>query len=287
MLKSDIIVDMRDKKCKRLSSASFKEKIKQAEVENNENSLTIYSTDSNPGKKLEQYKLVRSQNKGGIKLFGVCQKVGHRDFRLIRVFNKSQMLSLEIPENSIKVKKVMSSISKHQFIVKIDEVFLSYSKLCYIMELVEGGELKYHLSRYRRFSEDTVKFFVACIVLAIGHVHSNTHNYGDIHLDNILIDSDGYPKLASFGNWAFLERGDSMELRTLGYLSPEVITEDNSTPAMDWWALGILTYELFFGFLPFTNRNPETLLKIIKKGHIVFPEKYPLSSEGRDFISSV
>ena len=74
---------------------------------------------------------------------------------------------------------------------------------------------------------------------------------------------------------------------TIFYLAPEVVTQEGHSQPADWWSLGILTYELLMGFPPFYSKNDRQLLKIIKAGEFVFPEKYQISPACKDFISRV
>jgi len=128
-------------------------------------------------------------------------------------------------------------------------------RVYFIMDFIQGGELFKHLSEERRFKEDKAKFYVAQIALALGYLHTSKIIYRDLKPENILLDSDGYVKLADFGLAKI--RDDEIEPNsfcgTPEYLAPEMIIGSGHDHTLDWWALGILTYEMIIGIPPFYN----------------------------------
>ena len=81
----------------------------------------------------------------------------------------------------------------------MDYAFQSNSKLFFLLEYCPGGELFFHLSRAGRFDDDRTRFYTACILLAIEHLHKHDIVYRDLKPENILIDKNGYAKITDFG----------------------------------------------------------------------------------------
>jgi RAC serine/threonine-protein kinase len=77
--------------------------------------------------------------------------------------------------------------------------FQTVDRVCFVMEYANGGELFFHLSRERSFSEDRTRFYGAEIVSALGYLHSEGIIYRDLKLENLLLDKDGHIKIADFG----------------------------------------------------------------------------------------
>lgn len=157
------------------------------------------------------------------------------------------------------------------------------------MELMRGGELYCHLGKVKRFSEEKTKFFIACISLALGHLHQSNFIYRDLKLENILLNDKGYVKLTDFGLAKFVKKEEKTYTMcgTIFYLAPEVVIEEGHSQPADWWSLGILTYELLMGFPPFYSKKDQMLMKMIKSGELNFYEQVKISSKCKDFISKV
>lgn len=121
------------------------------------------------------------------------------------------------------------------------------------MEFMQGGELFQHLRSFKRFPEEQAKFYAACIVLGLNHMHNKNYIYRDLKLENVLLDSNGYAKLTDFGLAKFIEKEDKALTfcGTPDYLAPEVILGKGHNRPADWWTLGILTYEMISGMPPF------------------------------------
>lgn len=132
-----------------------------------------------------------------------------------------------------------------------------------------GGELFKYLSEAKRFTEERARFYTAQIAIALGYLHSARIIYRDLKPENILINDDGYIQLADFG-LARIRNSDSEEPNSFcgtpeylgknnpiiyGSLAPEMIIGSGHDHTLDWWALGVLLYEMIIGIPPFFNKN--------------------------------
>ena len=115
---------------------------------------------------------------------------------------------------------------------------------------MNGGELFFHIGREKRFSEDRVRFYAAEILLALNYIHSKGIVYRDLKLENLLLDASGHIKITDFG---LVKEGigfndtTSTFCGTPEYLAPEILEEENYGKNVDWWALGVVMYELMTG----------------------------------------
>src|SRR5690554_1306826 len=108
--------------------------------------------------------------------------------------------------------------------------------------------------------------------------------YRDLKPENLLIDRDGHMKIADFGFAKKLRPEDSYRTWTLcgtpEYLAPEIIQSKGHGKAVDWWALGILIYEMLAGFAPFYADEPYGIYRKILDGRIKFPSHFSIEAQG-------
>lgn len=111
--------------------------------------------------------------------------------------------------------------------------------------------------------------------MAIGYLHNQGIAHRDLKLENILIDQDGYLKIIDYGLAKMIGQEElSMSFcGTPEYLAPEMVNRTGHDKNVDWWALGILIYEMLIGVTPFYNRNRNMLLMKIKNSKVIFPDR--------------
>ena len=106
------------------------------------------------------------------------------------------------------------------------------------------------------------------------HLHKNKIIYRDLKPENILIAEDGYLKLTDFGLSKLLEENEDKTKSICGtpdYLAPEMFTKQGYTKMVDWWALGVLIYEMLIGIPPFYSKSNLDLFYAIRNKSVKFP----------------
>ncbi|KAG8000232.1 RAC-gamma serine/threonine-protein kinase [Nibea albiflora] len=175
--------------------------------------------------------------------------------------------------------------TRHPFLTSLKYSFQTKDRLCFVMEYVNGGELFFHLSRERVFSEERTRFYGAEIVSALDYLHSAKIVYRDLKLENLMLDKDGHMKITDFG---LCKEGitDAATMKTFcgtpEYLAPEVLEDNDYGRAVDWWGLGVVTYEMMCGRLPFYNQDHEKLFELILMEDIKFPRT--LSADAKSLL---
>ena len=191
---------------------------------------------------------------------------------------------------SAKMEKQILYRNKHPFLVKMSYVFQTDQKVYFVMNFVRGGELFTHLNNEKRFIEDKARFYALQIMLSLGYLHTQNIVYRDIKPENILMGEDGYLVLADFGLAKTINKGEMATTfcGTPEYLAPEIIKEEGHNHAVDWWACGILIYEMIVGFPPFYHKNQKTMYDLIEKFPVKFPDPIKhgisMSEAARDII---
>ncbi|TWW64238.1 cAMP-dependent protein kinase catalytic subunit PRKX [Takifugu flavidus] len=168
--------------------------------------------------------------------------------------------------SSMLVMWLGAVILSRQFWTHHDERFLYM-----LMDFVPGGELFSYLRSRGRFSNATGLFYTSEIVCAIEYLHSKEIVYRDLKPENILLDSEGHIRLTDFGFAKKLSDRTWTLCGTPEYLAPEVIQSKGHGRAVDWWALGILIFEMLAGYPPFFDDNPFGIYQKILAGKLEFP----------------
>ena len=208
--------------------------------------------------KLEDYKIVRHVGRGTFGKVYLVKNVHTNTYFAMKSIRKDVVIQHESLE-SLKVEKLILLQVQHPFIISMEQVFSSETRIYFVMQFVQGGELFKHLSEQRRFSEKRVQFYAAQIALALGYLHKSNIYYRDLKPENILLGLDGYILLADFGLAKINEIDDGTEPNsfcgTPEYISPEMIVGSGHDHTLDWWALGVLVYEMIIGIPPFYHKN--------------------------------
>ena len=134
--------------------------------------------------------------------------------------------------------------------------FSDYENIFLVTDLVTGGDLRYHLTKCKKFSESDTKFFVSCIIVGLEYMHNNGVIHRDIKPENLLLDERGYVHITDMGIsklWAPDNAHDTSG--TPGYMAPEVMCRQNHGVAVDYFALGVLCFEFMFGRRPYAGKT--------------------------------
>lgn len=122
--------------------------------------------------------------------------------------------------------------------------------------------------------EETVRFYVAELALAVDYLHSRRIVHRDLKPDNILLDERGHAHITDFNIAVhFSERRLLTGVAgSLAYMAPEVLTKRGYSSPVDWWSLGAVAYELLFGRRPFRGKTNAHLTEAILREPLSFPE---------------
>jgi len=168
--------------------------------------------------------------------------------------------------------------------VKIFCVFQDQNYVHIVSEYIQGGELFSWSRYYKGMKEEQAKVIVAEIIIAFEFLHKKNIIYRDLKPENVLIDRTGHIKITDFG-FAKNLKNARKTLTTCGTpecLAPEVILGLGQDKAVDFWALGILIYELLIGVTPFNAQSNKEIYQNIIKKKVLFPKK--ISSSAKDLI---
>lgn len=225
--------------------------------------------------KFEDFDLRATVGTGTFGRVRVVKIKGHADRSpmALKIMKKSEVIRLKQVEHVKAEKEVLLSIS-HPFIVNLLGVFQDEKRLCMLLEYVNGGELFSHLRKEGRLPNDDAAFYAGEIVLAFQYLHSLHVVYRDLKPENLLIDTDGHIKITDFGFAKVVEDRTWTLCGTPEYLAPEIIQSKGHGKPVDWWALGVLIFEMLAGYPPFYDENPFGIYQKVLSGKIEFPRHF-------------
>jgi len=209
----------------------------------------------------------------GAGTFGRVSLVQHKvtkEVYALKALIKAEVVMHKQQANVVQEKNVMIQ-SNHPFILRLYTTFKDTTKLYMLLEFVQGGELFSHLRKEEKFDPDIAKFYCIEVACALNKMHPLHIAYRDIKPENIMLDSYGHIRLVDFGFSKIIHDRTFTLCGTPEYLAPEIIAGDGYGCAVDFWALGILLYEMVVGYPPFFDENPFGVYKKILKGSIKFP----------------
>eukprot|EP00960_Hanusia_phi_P033754 750627-Hanusia_phi.AAC.17 len=228
----------------------------------------------------------------GIGSFGRVRFVKHTSsgrVYALKMLSKSLVLKKKQLEHVLSEKQILRRIS-FPFVVNMYSSFKDDKYIYMVLEYSRGGEFFTHLrnatmlcdnaARYTTLDSwqgqvnDPFRFYAASVLLALEYLHTRQIVYRDLKPENLLLDSRGYVKICDFGFSKVLEPGNKTWTLcgTPEYLAPEIILSKGHGRAVDYWALGILIFEMLAGYPPFHDEDRMTLYKSIMSGKVLFPK---------------
>ncbi|KAK8895938.1 hypothetical protein M9Y10_013824 [Tritrichomonas musculus] len=226
-----------------------------------------------PGLSMDNFDILSVIGRGFYGKVQLVKKKGTNELYALKSVHKSLLIEHQKVHTILSERNVLMK-TKHPFLVDICFAFQTSTKVYLGLEYVAGGELFTHMRQNKKLPVEEVRLYVAELSLAIDYLHSQNIIYRDLKPENVLLSMDGHVKLTDFGLAKMLSP-DLKQAETFcgtnEYLAPEIVQRMPYGPPIDWWALGILTYELLFGISPF---HESSKLKIFK-GILNDSPKYP------------
>ncbi|SCU92213.1 LADA_0F15170g1_1 [Lachancea dasiensis] len=257
-------------------------------------------------KSFEKIKLLGQGDVG--KVYLVKERKTNRLYAL-KIFSKAEMIKRKKIKRILAEQEILAT-SNHPFIVTLYHSFQSEDYLYLCMEYCMGGEFFRALQtrKTKCINEEDARFYSSEVTAAIEYLHLMGFIYRDLKPENILLHKSGHIMLSDFD--LSVQAKDSKNpvvkgsaqssmvdtricsggfrtnsfVGTEEYIAPEVIRGNGHTAAVDWWTLGILIYEMLFGFTPFKGDNTNKTFSNVLKNDVNFPNNNEVSRSCKDLI---
>ncbi|RLN60743.1 hypothetical protein BBJ29_007141 [Phytophthora kernoviae] len=241
--------------------------------------------------KFDDLQVMRTLGSG---TFGRVKLVKHKPTGMayaLKVLNKASVVAYKQQRNVINEKAVMVQCN-HPFLLKLFTTYKNAARLYLLIEFVQGGELFTYLhctpSSPGRLPNDHALFYASHVLMALEYLHERCIVYRDLKPENLLIDPQGYLKVVDFGFAKIVEDRTYTLCGTTEYLAPELVLGKGHNRGVDYWALGVLIYEMIVGHSPFAGSGHTDQMQIcrnIVNEKVGFPSW--VSSPCRDIITKL
>ncbi|XP_017044511.1 serine/threonine-protein kinase N isoform X6 [Drosophila ficusphila] len=224
---------------------------------------------------MDNFRLLSVLGRGHFGKVILSQLKSNNQYYAIKALKKGDIIARDEVESLLSEKRIfeVANAMRHPFLVNLYSCFQTDQHVCFVMEYAAGGDLMMHIHT-DVFLEPRAVFYAACVVLGLQYLHENKIIYRDLKLDNLLLDTDGYVKIADFGlckeGMGFGDRTGTF-CGTPEFLAPEVLTETSYTRAVDWWGLGVLIFEMLVGESPFPGDDEEEVFDSIVNDEVRYP----------------
>ena len=151
----------------------------------------------------------------------------------LKAIDRKKILAYEIQDNIVLERKILLELD-HVFIMKLVRTFKDEYRIYFLLEFINGMDLFDVIRELGLVSDIDSKFYAACLVTILEHLHERDIIYRDLKPENIVVDQQGYLKLIDFGTCKIFKGRTFTIVGTPHYMAPEVIIGHGYNHSVDY-----------------------------------------------------
>ncbi|CDK29727.1 unnamed protein product [Kuraishia capsulata CBS 1993] len=238
---------------------------------------------------LDDFNFLAVLGKGNFGKVMLAESVHTKHLCAIKVLKKDFIVQNDEVESTKSEKRVFLIANKgqHPFLLNLHQCFQTENRVYFVMEYISGGDLMWHVQK-ARFSWRRAQFYAAEVLLALKFLHEHGVIYRDLKLDNILLTPDGHIKLADYGlckEEMWYGCTTATFCGTPELMAPEILKEQKYDKAVDWWAFGVLLYQMLLTKSPFKGEDEDEVFNAILTDEPLYP--IHMSKEAVDILQKL
>jgi len=238
---------------------------------------------------LGDFEFIRTLGTGSFGRVHLVRSRHNTRYYAVKVLSKERVVKMKQVEHTNSEREMLERV-RHPMLVNLWGTFKDAHNLYMVMDFVSGGELFSLLRKSQRFPDPVAKFFAAEVALALDYLHSLDIIYRDLKPENILLAADGHIRFADFGFARYCPDVTWTLCGTPDYLAPEIVQSKGYNKSVDWYALGVLVFEMLAGYPPFFSEdsNPMKLYEKIIAAKVRYPSHFGVNAKDliRNLIAS-
>ncbi|CAG8239005.1 unnamed protein product [Penicillium salamii] len=231
---------------------------------------------------LDHFNFLAVLGKGNFGKVMLAETKSSRKLYAIKVLKKEFIIENDEVESTKSEKRVflIANKERHPFLLNLHACFQTETRVYFVMEYISGGDLMLHIQR-GQFGLKRAQFYAAEVCLALKYFHENGVIYRDLKLDNILLTLDGHIKIADYGlckENMWYGGTTSTFCGTPEFMGPEILLDKKYGRAVDWWAFGVLIYQMLLQQSPFRGEDEDEIYDAILADEPLYPIHMPRDS---------